>query len=145
MQQGDVLLYQQNDGGDITVTDGLVQMSGGLETAVYLCLFGGNEQDDGRSDNPQQFWGNHDEPLNNQQRSETQFLLNSLPPIPINLRRVEEAVKRDLQRLLDTGAVSSATASADLTAPQKIKITVECNAEGVPEKFEFYENWRVEI
>ena len=47
-QHGDVLLYHTPDGGEIEMVNGLVTMSGGLETMAYLCLFGGNEEDDGR-------------------------------------------------------------------------------------------------
>ena len=39
MQDGDVLLFQTKDDGDISITDGIVQMTQGLETAVYLSLF----------------------------------------------------------------------------------------------------------
>ena len=35
-QQGDVRLFQTNDGGEITVENGLVEMSGGLETCAFV-------------------------------------------------------------------------------------------------------------
>ena len=47
-QQGDVLLFQTVDDGEINIENGVVEMSGGLETAAYLSLYGGNEDDDGR-------------------------------------------------------------------------------------------------
>ena len=88
-QQGDVSLRQTDDGGEITVVNGVVEMSGGLETAVYLSLFGGNEDDDGRADNPQTWWGNlaENEP-ERQYRSETQHLLQALPATTGTLIRV---------------------------------------------------------
>ena len=63
MQQGDVLLTHTDDDGDIEVLNGLVTMAGGLETAVYLSLFGANEHDPGGLDSPQQYWGNWGEPV----------------------------------------------------------------------------------
>ena len=50
-QEGDVLLFQTNDEGDIESIDGVVTMSGGLETMFYLSIFGGNEDDDATSGN----------------------------------------------------------------------------------------------
>ena len=60
-QQGDVSLFQTNDDGNIEVEGGIVTMGGGLETSAYLSLFGGNEDDDNRTDNPANWWGNIDE------------------------------------------------------------------------------------
>ena len=48
VQQGDVLLFQTIDDGNVEVINGIITMSGGLDTAAYLSLFGGNEEDDGR-------------------------------------------------------------------------------------------------
>ena len=96
-QQGDVKLFQTDNEGDITVRDGVVEMGGGLETAAYLSLFGGNEDDDGLADNPKTWWGNLDEidPAK-QYRSETQNLLRGIPATSGNLRRIEDAASRDL-------------------------------------------------
>ena len=55
---GDVILRQTQNDGDICVTGGLVAMDGGLSTAAYLSLFGGNFSDDGSQDNPSTWWGN---------------------------------------------------------------------------------------
>ena len=54
IQQGDVKLIQTNDDGDINIINGVTEMSGGLETTVYLALFGGNEDDNGIGDTPHQ-------------------------------------------------------------------------------------------
>jgi len=57
-QQGDVKLFQTTDDGDIYVVNGIVEMSGGLETSAYLSLFGGNEDDDGSDGSPFSWWAN---------------------------------------------------------------------------------------
>lgn len=143
-QQGDVLLYQTNDDGDINVDGGIVAMSGGLETAAYLSLFGGNEQDDGRKDNPLQWWGNLGEDPERQYRSETQYLLRSVPAIPANLRRIEEAAVRDLGWFVSSGAATSVSAAASMPGLNKVRLAVTIEANGQPAVIEFIENWKAD-
>ena len=143
-QQGDVLLYQTNDDGDINVDGGIVAMSGGLETAAYLSLFGGNEQDDGRQECPLQWWGNLGEEPSRQYRSETQHLLRSIPAIPANLRRVEEAAARDLSWFVSSGAATSVSAAAGMPGLNKVRLVVTIEANGQPAVIEFIENWKAD-
>lgn len=142
-QQGDVKLFQTNDDGDISVVNGAVEMSGGLETAAYLSLFGGNEDDDGRPDNPANWWGNLDEvdPVR-QYRSETQNLLQGIPATSANLRRIEDAVVRDLTWFLDERVASSVAVEASIPAVNRVQITVNIEANGEESSFEFTENWK---
>lgn len=121
----DVLLRQTNDGGDVTIQGGLLLLSEGLETAVYLSLFGGNEDDPAETDTSLQWWGNvlETEP-ELAYRSETQFLIKSLPAIPANLRRVEQAAARDLKWLTDTGNAQSVTAEATIPAVNRIALAL---------------------
>jgi phage gp46-like protein len=143
-QQGDVKLFQTDDEGDITVRDGVVEMGGGLETAAYLSLFGGNEDDDGLADNPKTWWGNLDEidPAK-QYRSETQNLLRGIPATSGNLRRVEDAASRDLAWFVSERVASSVSVSASMPGINRIKITVDIEADGIESRFEFVENWKV--
>lgn len=145
-QQGDVLLCQTNDGGEINVAGGLVEMSGGLETAAYLSLFGGNEDDDGREDSSLTWWANLDEadPAR-RYRSETQNLLQALPATTGNLRRIEDAASRDLAWFIDAGAASSVAVAASMLAVNMIKIVIDINAVGEESRFEFLENWKAPI
>ena len=80
----DVLLSQTADGGEITVANGQVALTGGLESAVYLSIFGGNDSDSGQeSTAPKQWWGNLDEPdPAGRYRGQTQYLLRALPLVP---------------------------------------------------------------
>lgn len=142
-QQGDVLLCQTNDDGEINVVDGVVEMSGGLETAAYLSLFGGNEDDDGRDDNPATWWANLDEvDPSRQYRSETQNLLQALPATTGNLRRIEDAAARDLAWFLQNNVASSVTVVASIPGLNKIKLTINIEAVGEESSFEFVENWK---
>ncbi len=142
-QQGDVLIYQGNDGGEINVDGGIVELSAGLESAAYLSLFGGNEDDDGRAGNPRQWWGNltENEP-ERQYRSETQYLLGSLPPIPANLRRIEDAARRDLAWFVSAGAASAVSVSASMPSLNTVRLVVQFTADDTPPALEFIENWK---
>lgn len=143
-QQGDVLLYQTNDGGEINVVGGVIEMSGGLETALYLSMFGGNEDCSGRETCPFTWWANRDE-IDPALKyvSETQFLLKELPATTGNLGRIEEAVKRDTKWLIDKKAASSITILVTIPAINSIKITVDIEAQGLQSSFDFVENWKV--
>jgi phage gp46-like protein len=144
-QQGDISLFQTDDGGDITALDGIVTMGGGLETAVYLSLFGGNEDDDGRQDSPADWWGNIDEtdPAR-EYHSETQHLLRSLPATTGNLRRLEDAARRDLSWLESDSVASSVTVSASIPGVNKIKLEIDIEAIGEESSFEYVENWKAD-
>lgn len=95
----DVRLYMTPDGGGIDVANGVIVMSDDmLETAAILSMFGGNEQDGGQEGTRHlQWWGNLDEPLPERRyRSESQFLLRSIPLISGNLLRLQDAAAGDL-------------------------------------------------
>jgi len=143
MQQGDVLLCQTNDDGDIEVIDGLVTMTGTFSTAAYLALFGGNEDDTGLSGSAETWWGNlsENEPAR-RYVSETQNLLQSIPPTSNNLLRIEDAAKRDLSFFLTGSIASSVEVSAALSGVNQVKIIIDISAEGEESSFEFTENWR---
>lgn len=134
----DVLLEQSDDGGELTIEGGLVELTDDLRTAVYLSLFGGNEDDDSL-DNSAQWWGNLDEtdPAA-RYRSRTEYLLQSLPPSSANLLLLEDAVRTDLQWLLDTGAATAVDAAASIPALNKLSLIVIINGDLT---VTYLENW----
>ena len=142
-QQGDVLLIQTNDNGEISVVNGVVGMSGSFETAAYMSLFGGNEDDDGRAGNSESWWGNIDE-IDPAFRyvSETQNLLQAIPATSANLLRIEEAARRDLAWFTDKNIASSVTVSVSIPALNRVTIVVDIEALGEESSFKFTENWR---
>lgn len=121
----DVRLYQTDNGGEIDFVAGQAVMDDGLAASVYLSLFGGNDDDSGlEADEKLQWWANLSEPdLTRSYRSETQFLLQSLPLVPANLRKVEDAAGRDLAWMVDTIA-SSVEVSASNPAINTFKLDV---------------------
>lgn len=138
----DVKIYQTDDGGDITAALGVIALGGGLESAVYLSLFGGNADDDGRDVNPLTWWGNVGE-VDPARRyvSETQNLLDTLPTTSGNLVLVEDAVKRDLAWMVPAGAASVITVTGSIPGRNLIKLVIEIDG---TETLVFNQNWRAE-
>ncbi len=144
-QQGDVYLFQTPNNGDIEIEDGIVTTVGGLATAVYLSILGGNEDDDGLEQNLLTWWGNVDETEQDRKYiSETQNLLRGLPAVSRNLILVEEAVKRDLKWMLDNKVASNIDVFASIPEVGRISIDVGIIAEGNRETFNFTENWQAD-
>jgi len=144
--EGDPFLFQTNDGGNINVENGITELSSGLETAAYLSLFGGNEDDDGSEKTDKNWWGNFTETVESAQyRSETQYILRSLPATSGNLGKLREAVLRDLDWMVQDKVASEI--DVNVTIPGLNKVMIECNinAIGPENQFVFYENWKASI
>lgn len=139
----DVLLRHTENGGDVQFVAGQAVMDDGLFNAVYLSLFGGNDDDSGlEADDRKQWWGNFDEPeLTRRNRSETQFLLNSLPLVPANLRRVEDAAARDLEWMTESIA-DSVVVTASIPALNTINLNVDIVIDDKEYNFAFTESAR---
>lgn len=131
----DVLLFQTLDDGDIDITGGITQLTEGLETAVYLSLFGGNERDDGLPDNPFGWWGNAEvDDEDERQISRLQNLMDSLPATSGNLKRLNDAAKTDLAWLPTNFEVQ---VSASIPGLNRVRMTIGIN----DLTFEFTEEW----
>lgn len=121
----DILLFQTVNGGELRIENGQPQEADGPEVAAYLSLFGGNEDDSGQTaDDAKQWWGNLSEPdIANRYRSATQYLLLTLPLIPANLQRIEEAAVSDLAWMTDSIASDLAVRA---TMPGAKRIDLDC-------------------
>jgi phage gp46-like protein len=144
-QQGDVLLFNTLDGGEININNGIVEMSNGLGVTVYLSLFGGNGDDDGTAGNPLSWWGNIDEPELNHYRSETQYQIGRLPLTTGNLIKIEDAVRCDLKWMLTEDIASEIDVEASIPEVNKLNIKVDITAQGLRESFNFTENWEASV
>ncbi len=142
IQQGDVKLFQTPDDGEISVESGIVAMSGGLDTMAYLCLFGGNYQDAGAADKTRSWWGNSIEELPGRMvRSETQYLIETLPAIPASLLPLRDAAVRDLNVFITEKIASEVTVAVSIPGLNRAHFDIAINAFGQLHKFEFTENW----
>lgn len=141
-QQGDVLLYQTADGGEINVENGVTEMTAGLEVAAYLSLFGGNEDDDGSADNPREWWGDAIEPdTAGHLRGETGYLLNRLTAAPYNISRLERAAVRDLAWFTSSGLATAVSVSVSIPEAYAARFDIKIEADGDTVAVDFTENW----
>lgn len=140
----DVRLYQTADGGEITIVAGSVDLDEGITTAIYLSLFGGNEIDSGSDgDKSKQWWANLEEPdASRRYRSETQNLLLSIPATSGNLKRVEDAIGRDLAWMVEAKLATGVVAIARLTAVKKVDIELDVEIDGRKFPVELTAPWR---
>ena len=144
MNQGDVLLFQTGDGGNITIErNSDVKLTGGFETDFFLSLFGGNEDDNGSPNNKKSWWANllEDDPAF-QIRSRTQNLLISLPLVSGNLRKIEDAVKKDLKSYIDLGAITDLAVVVSIIGPRRVKIVITALADSQSITITFLANWQ---
>ena len=128
----DVLVYQTNDGGEIICEAGQIAMDDGVQTAVFLSLFGGNEDDSGDDDGKaKEWWPNKTETdANKKFRSRTHYLLRSIALTSGNLQLIEDAAALDLQWMLDTKLADFVGASASIPALNWIRIDVKIEIQG---------------
>ena len=137
-----ILLFQTNDDGDIAIENNRIKTSGGIETMVYLCLFGGNENHSGFGDNSLQWWGNLLETDDKfKLTSETQNLIRSLPMVTSNLIRLDKAVRRDLQVMIEEKIINELDVTISVVSANRVSILVTADAFGDKIDFKFTVNW----
>jgi hypothetical protein len=123
-QQGDVWIFDDTDGGNIEVTNGFVTMTKFVESAVYLCWFGGNFRDDGsQSTEKLQWWGNEDEPVFRQYRGRLQSVIMGSPLTSAQLVKIENAAVYDLKNGLPNNLVSEVSVSVSASTPKRVDLT----------------------
>jgi len=140
--EGDVKLFQTDDNGEITIEGGVVEMTQIFDTMAYLCLFGGNDKDDGTPGSNKSWWGNvgvSDPDF--QYRSETQHLIDSLPATPANLRTLEDGARRDLSAFVNQKIANKLEVFASIPSLNTVNISVTISAIGQEFNFNFTENW----
>lgn len=142
--EGDVLLFNTPDGGEINFVNGQPEMTGGFETMIFLCLFGGNLEDDGLADNKKTWWGNLN--IDNPEHryiSRFQNLARGLPLTSGNLRQLEDAALSDLNVFKTSKIAEEISAVASIPARNRLKLAVEVNsAAGENSAVEFLINWQ---
>jgi len=101
--EGDLLLIDTPDGGDIVIDNGLMKPDINFSTAVYLSLFGGNEDDNGKVKNKKEYWGNclKDISHNVKLRSRFQNIIFGYPMTVKNIKEAEKAAEKDLEWFID--------------------------------------------
>jgi phage gp46-like protein len=122
----DILLIQTENDGDVIYGDGDLKTEKGLQTAAYLSLFGGNRDDAGFSDKTKMYWANYQESdVDYQYRSETQALLSDNTLTTALLLRLEDAVLRDLNWLINNKYAATITVEASIPAIDRLKLDIK--------------------
>lgn len=123
IQQGDVYLFDGPDGGDIELSSGYITMTQFIESAVYLCWFGGNWDDDGsQATEKKQWWGNDGEPQENQYRGKLQSLLHGHPLTSALLPKIEKAAEEDIRNGLSKDILDSVSVSASASSSKRVDL-----------------------
>lgn len=120
----DVLLFQTPDDGDVEVVNGVVTLTDLPGSAAYISLFGGNQ--DGAA-----WWG---DPA---MTSQTQKLLDELPPTSGNLRRLEDAMKTDLAWMSSAPYGWAVDASAFMLELNRVTLVATINGTA----YQFTQEW----
>jgi phage gp46-like protein len=136
--EGDLLLEDTPDGGDIQLINDVFVSDTTLKTAVYLSLFGGNKDDNGKVKNKNTWWGNTLAGVSENEKiiSRFQSIIFSLPMSTKNIQEAETAAKLDLQWIIDEGIGNDIIVSGSAIARNKFKIKINIS---VKEK-NIYEN-----
>lgn len=139
----DVYLFNTDDGGEIDIIDGVVTLTDGARVAIYLSLFGGNVEDNGQDANPKQWWGNYNEQdVAKKQRSTFQNLLNTVPAIPFNLQRLQDAATFDLAWMTEGGFADSVDVVCTIPDKNRVRVQITIVAQDGETDMVFAEDWR---
>jgi phage gp46-like protein len=97
--EGDILLYETADGGELKIEDGLFISDKQFSTAVYLSLFGGNKDDSGKIKNNKEWWGNMLNGIyeNEKLKSRFQYVITGFPMTVKSIKEAETAAFIDLE------------------------------------------------
>lgn len=130
--EGDVLLIETPDGGDVVVEDGLIKPCKDFSSAVYLSLFGGNKTDDGKVKNSRTWWGNVLEDLSEDEKmiSRFQAVVLGMPLSVKNMREAERAASLDLNWFIEKKIADEIKASGRIKERNNFLLSVEIKKEG---------------
>jgi len=130
--EGDLLLHDTPDGGDIRIEKGLMVNDQTFGTAVYLSLFGGNKDDNGRVENRRTWWGNTLRGVNENKRlvSRFQAIIFGLPMTTRNILDAEEAARIDLGWIISDKIADEILANGRAVSRNRFSLTIQVNAGG---------------
>ena len=121
LRQGDILIVQTDSGGTIQVLNGEPEMDGGLESAVYLSLFGNDGSD---------YWAN--EYFTEDQKLTGLFIGFMLgnPKTISTINQAREFARQDMQWFINSGIADTVDVTITSPSRQRIDLTVELKIDG---------------
>jgi phage gp46-like protein len=125
--EGDLLLTETPDGGEVAIENGLFVCDRSFNTAVYLSLFGGNKDDNGKVKNSKTWWGNTlpGTAENEKLVSRFQAVISGLPMTIKNIQEAESAASLDLKWIADEGIAEKITVSGRAVTRNKFSLFVD--------------------
>jgi len=125
--EGDLLLGETLDGGDVSIEDGLFMSDKQFSTAVYLSLFGGNKTDSGKVNNKNEYWYNllSDITENEKIRSRFQHIITGLPMSVKNIKEAEKAAVMDLQWFITEKIADEIMVYGQAVGKNRFKTTIK--------------------
>lgn len=142
--QGDVLLYDTDDGGDIDIINGLVMPDRGFGTAMYLSIMGGNIDDGGKVDNAKTWWGNRINGTKEHEKivSRFQSIIKTLPLTTKNLAAAEDAIMEDLDWMKREEIIDEIKVNLKAVSNHRVEIEIVLTKNGnLVEKGNYSANW----
>lgn len=124
------MLEDTVDSGDIQIEDRLFIPDRTFGTAVYLSLFGGNKDDNGKVKNNKTWWGNTLPGVAEGEKlvSRFQAVIAGLPMTSKNIQEAENAAHLDLKWIIDEAAADKIIISGSATARNKFSLLAEIKA-----------------
>jgi phage gp46-like protein len=146
--EGDLLLVDTPDGGDIRIEDGLFVSDRAFDTSVYLSLFGGNKEDTGKVKNKNEWWGNLLPGTKESEKMKSRFqaFVTAQPMTTKTIAEAEDCAKLDLKWLVDERIADKIFIEGRAGNGNKFYLRVDVQASGKS----IYENtyslfWKVGI
>jgi phage gp46-like protein len=130
--EGDLLLEDTPDGGDVQIENELFVNDKSFNTAVYLSLFGGNKDDNGKVKNKNTWWGNTLDGVSENEKiiSRFQSIIFGLPMSTKNIQEAENAANLDLQWVIDEGIGDAVITTGSALSINKFLLLVNIQAKG---------------
>jgi phage gp46-like protein len=125
--EGDLLLYETVDGGELAIESGLFVSDRQFSSAVYLSLFGGNQDDPGKVENNKTWWGNYLDGVTENEKMVSRFqaVISGLPMTVKNIREAETAAELDLQWFKKEKIAREINATIKSTGKHEFNLTIE--------------------
>lgn len=122
MREGDIKLYQTNDGGEILVALGEPEMEGGLFTSVFISLF--------ESDNTD-YWMNEWLPEEEKITGYFYSFIKGVPKTPSNMVKAADYAKMDLDWMIKNNVADEINVDIESKDVKSISLFVEIIKNGL--------------
>ncbi|MDR2734310.1 MAG: phage GP46 family protein [Spirochaetota bacterium] len=130
--EGDILLVDTPDGGDIRIENGTFARDRACSTAIYLSLFGGNKDDSGKVKNKNTWWGNTLGGVSENEKlvSRFQAVIFGTPMTTKTILEAEDAARLDLQWIIEEGIADAIEVSGEARGRNQFLLYVHILANG---------------